>query len=159
MTKKATDTNKTVKTSRVSETRVKNEKPKVWAPPSSLDAPPAPDGYRHRWIRAESMGQEDSRNMSGKIRSGWDLVRADEYPNEDYPSVSDGKHAGVIGVGGLVLARIPEELAKQREAYYSQMNADRNEALENDLMKEQHPSMPINQERQTRVTFGGSKKD
>jgi hypothetical protein len=159
MTKKATDTNKTVKTSRVSETRVKNEKPKVWAPPSSLDAPPAPDGYRHRWIRAESMGQEDSRNMSGKLRSGWDLVRADEYPNEDYPSVSDGKHAGVIGVGGLVLARIPEELAKQREAYYSQMNADRNEALENDLMKEQHPSMPINQERQTRVTFGGSKKD
>ena len=158
MTKKATDTNKTVKTSRVSETRVKNEKPKVWAPPSSLDAPPAPDGYRHRWIRAESMGQEDSRNMSGKIRSGWDLVRADEYPNEDYPSVSDGKHAGVIGVGGLVLARIPEELAKQREAYYSQMNADRNEALENDLMKEQHPSMPINIDRQTRVTFGGSKK-
>jgi len=73
--------------------------------------------------------------------------------------VNDGKYAGVIGVGGLVLARIPEELAKQREAYYAQMNADRNEALENDLMKEQHPSMPINQERQTRVTFGGSKKD
>ena len=157
MTKKETDT--TVKTSRVSETRVKQEKPKVWAPPSSLDAPPAPDGYRHRWIRAESMGQDDTRNMSGKIRSGWDLVRGDEYPDYDYPTVNDGKYAGVIGVGGLVLARIPEELAKQREAYYAQMNADRNEALENDLMKEQHPSMPINQERQTRVTFGGSKKD
>ena len=158
MTKKDTET-KTVKTSRVSQTRVKQEKPKVWAPPSSLDAPPAPDGYRHRWIRAESMGQDDTRNMSGKIRSGWDLVRGDEYPEHDYPTVNDGKYAGVIGVGGLVLARIPEELAKQREAYYSQMNADRNEALENDLMKEQHPSMPINQERQTRVTFGGSKKD
>ena len=159
MTKKDTETKKTVKTSRVSQTRVKQEKPKVWAPPSSLDAPPAPDGYRHRWIRAESMGQDDTRNMSGKIRSGWDLVRGDEYPDYDYPTVNDGKYAGVIGVGGLVLARIPEELAKQREAYYSQMNADRNEALENDLMKEQHPSMPINQERQTRVTFGGSKKD
>jgi hypothetical protein len=158
MNKKNTET-KTVKTSRVSQTRVKQEKPKVWAPPSSLDAPPAPDGYRHRWIRAESMGQDDTRNMSGKIRSGWDLVRGDEYPDYDYPTVNDGKYAGVIGVGGLVLARIPEELAKQREAYYSQMNADRNEALENDLMKEQHPSMPINQERQTRVTFGGSKKD
>jgi hypothetical protein len=158
MTNKTTDT-KTVKTSRVSETRVKQEKPKVWAPPSSLDAPPAPDGYRHRWIRAESMGQDDTRNMSGKIRSGWDLVRGDEYPDYDYPTVNDGKYAGVIGVGGLVLARIPEELAKQREAYYAQMNADRNEALENDLMKEQHPSMPINQDRQTRVTFGGSKKD
>ena len=150
---------KKIKTSRASQTRVKQEKPKVWTPPSSLDAPPAPDGYRHRWIRAESMGQDDSKNMSGKIRSGWDLVRGDEYPDYDYPTVNDGKYAGVIGVGGLVLARIPEELAKQREAYYAQMNADRNEALENDLMKEQHPSMPINQERQTRVTFGGSKKD
>ena len=159
MNKKDTETKKTVKTSRVSQTRVKEERPKVWTPPSSLDAPPAPDGYRHRWIRAESMGQDDTRNMSGKIRSGWDLVRGDEYPDYDYPTVNDGKYAGVIGVGGLVLARIPEELAKQREAYYAQMNADRNEALENDLMKEQHPSMPINQERQTRVTFGGSKKD
>ena len=159
MNKKDTETKKTVNTSRVSQTRVKEERPKVWTPPSSLDAPPAPDGYRHRWIRAESMGQDDSRNMSGKIRSGWDLVRSDEYPDEDYPTVAEGKHAGVIGVGGLLLARIPEELAKQREAYYQQMNADRNEALENDLMKEQHPSMPINQDRQTRVTFGGSKKD
>ena len=159
MNKNNTETKKTVKTSRVSQARVKEERPKVWTPPSSLDAPPAPDGYRHRWIRAESMGQDDTRNMSGKIRSGWDLVRGDEYPDYDYPTVNDGKYAGVIGVGGLVLARIPEELAKQREAYYAQMNADRNEALENDLMKEQHPSMPINQERQTRVTFGGSKKD
>ena len=158
MTNKTTGT-KTVKTSRVSETRVKQEKPKVWAPPSSLDAPPAPDGYRHRWIRAESMGQDDTRNMSGKIRSGWDLVRGDEYPDYDYPTVNDGKYAGVIGVGGLVLARIPEELAKQREAYFNQMTQDRNEALENDVLKEQHPSMPINQDRQTRVTFGGSKKD
>ena len=150
---------KTVKTSRASQTRAKQEKPKVWTPPSSLDAPPAPDGYRHRWIRAESMGFDDTKNITGKIRSGWDLVRADEYPDGDYPIVDSGKHAGVIGVGGLVLARIPEELAKQREAYYSQMTQDRNEALENDVLKEQHPSMPINQDRQTRVTFGGSKKD
>ena len=148
-----------MKTTRASQTRAKTEKPKVWTPPSSLDAPPAPDGYRHRWIRAESMGQDDTKNMSGKIRSGWDLVRGDEYPDYDYPTVNDGKYAGVIGVGGLVLARIPEELAKQREAYFNQMTQDRNEALENDVLKEQHPSMPINQDRQTRVTFGGSKKD
>ena len=158
MNKKNTET-KTVKTSRVSQTRVKQEKPKVWAPPSSLDAPPAPDGYRHRWIRAESMGQDDTRNMSGKIRSGWDLVRGDEYPDYDYPTVNDGKYAGVIGVGGLVLARIPEELARQREAYFDKRTADRNEALENDVLKEQHPSMPINQDRQTRVTFGGTKNN
>ena len=150
---------KTIKTSRASQTRAKQEKPKVWTPPSSLDAPPAPDGYRHRWIRAESMGFDDTKNMSGKVRSGWDLVRADEYPEHDYPSVNEGRYAGVIGVGGLVLAWIPEELAKQREAYFNQRTADRNEALENDVLKEQHPSMPINQDRQTRVTFGGTKKN
>ena len=150
---------KTIKTSRASQTRAKQEKPKVWTPPSALDAPPAPDGYRHRWIRAESMGQDDSKNISGKTRSGWEFVRADEYPSEDYPSVQTGKYAGVIGVGGLVLARIPEELAKQREAYFDRKTADRNEALDNDVLKEQHPSMPINQDRQTRVTFGGTKKD
>ena len=149
---------KSKKTSRASATRVKDEKPKVWTPPSSLDAPPAPDGYRHRWLRAESMGFDDTKNITGKIRSGWELVRADEYPDEDYPTMTTGKYAGVIGVGGLVLARITEELAKSREQYYKQKTADRNEALENDVLKEQHPSMPINQERQTRVTFGGSNK-
>ena len=150
---------KNIKTSHASQTREKAKKPTTWTPPSSLDAPPAPDGFRHRWIRAESMGFDDTKNMSGKIRSGWDLVRADEYPDTDYPSVTEGRYAGVIGVGGLVLARIPEELAKQREAYFDQKTADRNEALEHDVLKEQHPSMPINQDRQTRVTFGGSKKN
>ena len=146
------------KSSRASTTRVKDEKPKVWTPPSSLDAPPAPDGYRHRWIRAESLGQDDSKNVSGKLRSGWEFVRADEYPDTDYPSLTDGKYAGIIGVGGLLLARIPEEIAKSREEYFRNMTQDRNDALEHDLMKEQHPSMPINQERQTRVTFGGAGK-
>ena len=149
---------KKIKTSRASQTRAKTEKPKVWTPPSSLDAPPAPDGFRHRWLRAESMGYDDTKNISGKVRSGWELVRADEYPDSEYPVISSGKYAGVIGVGGLVLARISEELAKSREEYFAKKTADRNEAIENDVLKEQHPSMPINQERQTRVTFGGSKK-
>ena len=150
---------KTIKTSRASQTRAKQEKPKVWTPPSSLDAPPAPDGFRHRWLRAESMGYDDTKNISGKVRSGWELVRADEYPDSEYPVISSGKYAGVIGVGGLVLARISEELAKSHEEYFAKKTADRNEAIENDVLKEQHPSMPINQERQTRVTFGGSNKD
>ena len=107
---------KKIKTSRASQTRAKTEKPKVWTPPSSLDAPPAPDGYRHRWIRAESMGFDDTKNMSGKLRSGWELVRADEYPDSTFPTMDEGRYAGVLGVGGLVLARIPEERDKQREA-------------------------------------------
>ena len=143
--------------SRASQTKVKEQK-KVWTPPSSLDAPPAPDGYKHRWIRAESMGFDDTSNMSAKLRSGYELVRADEYSDIDYPTIVDGKYKGVIGVGGLLLARIPDEIVKAREEYFKQQTQDRNDAIENDLMKEQHPSMPINNDRQTRVTFGGTKK-
>ena len=149
---------KKIRTSHASQTRDKVKRPTTWTPPSSLDAPPAPDGYHHRWIRAETMGFDDTKNMSGKIRSGWELVRADEYPGTDYPSVKEGKYAGVIGVGGLVLARIPEEVAKAREEYFRRQTKDKDDAVNNDLMKEEHPSMPINQERQTRVTFGGTKK-
>ena len=146
-------------TSRASQTREKTSQKKVWTPPSSLDAPPAPTGFKHRWIRVESMGFQDTKNVAGRIRSGYELVRADEYSDYDYPQIADGKYAGMIGVGGLVLARMPEELAKSRDEYYRKMNTDRNEALQNDVMKEQHPSMPINQDRQTRVTFGGTKKN
>jgi len=150
---------KNIKTSRASETRVKNDRPKVWTPPSSLDAPPAPDGFRHRWIRAESAGFDDTKNISGKLRSGWEFVRSDEYPDSNYPAVKDGKYAGVIGVGGLLLARIPEEIAKSREEYFEKRTQDREEAIANDPFKEQHPSMPISKDRQTRVTFGGTKKN
>ena len=149
---------KKIKTSRASETRDKVKKPVTWAPPSSLDAPPAPNGYRHRWIRVETLGFDDTKNVSGKMREGWELVRSDEYPESNYPTMNTGKYSGVIGVGGLVLARIPEEIALAREAYYNKQTKDRDEAVKNDILKEQHPSMPINNERQTRVTFGGSKK-
>ena len=147
------------KTSRAGQTRSKTERPKVWTPPSSLDAPKAPTGFWHRWIRVETMGFDDTKNVQGKIRSGWELVRADEYPGSEYPVINEGKYKGLIGVGGLVLARIPEEIAKQRDAYYQKMTSDANEALEYDLGKEQHKSMPIQQDRQSRVTFGGTKKE
>ena len=146
------------KTSRASQTRDKTSRAKVWAPPSSLDAPPAPTGFKHRWIRAESMGFQDTKNVAGRLRSGYELVRADQYPDSDYPVVEDGKYSGVIGVGGLLLTRVPEEIAKSRAEYYSKQGIEQDHAVENDLFKEQHPSMPINQDRQTRVTFGGSKK-
>ena len=150
--------NDKIKTPRASQSREQDKRPTTWTPPSSLDAPPAPDGFRHRWIRTEVLGFDDTKNMSGKIRSGWELVRADEYPDQVYPSLKDGKYAGVIGVGGLVLARIPEEIAKSREDFFKKQTQAKDEAINNDLMKEQHSSMPINAERQSRVTFGGTKK-
>ena len=146
-------------TSRANQTRSKTERPKVWIPPSSLDAPPAPDGFRYRWIRAESLGFDDSKNIQGRLRSGYELVRAEEVENaSDYPVLDTGKYKGVLGVGGLLLAKVPDEIAAQRTAYIKRRTDGMNEAVDNDLMREQHKSMPINIDRQSRVTFGGTKK-
>ena len=146
------------KTSRAAGTRSKTERPKVYKPPSSLDAPPAPDGFRHRWIRAESVGFQDSKNIFGRLREGYELVRADEYKDSDYPVVAEGKYAGVIGVGGLLLARIPIELAEARMAYQKSQTEGQDESIENDLLKDQDKRMPIKIDRNSKHTFGGTKK-
>jgi hypothetical protein len=146
-------------TSRASQTRSKSERPKVWVPPSSLDAPPAPDGFRYRWIRAEVQGFQDTTNITSRQREGYELVRAEEVENaSDYPVLDEGRYKGVIGVGGLLLAKVPIEIAKQRQEYMTKRHEERSEAVANDLMKEQDSRMPINVDRQSRVTFGGTKK-
>ena len=144
--------------SRAAETRSKTERPKEYKPPSSLDAPPAPDGFRHRWIRAESLGFNDTKNIHGRLRSGYELVRADEYDTDQYPTVLDGKYAGVIGVGGLLLARIPEELAQSRMDYQQKQTEGQDESVETDLLRDQDKRMPIKIDRNSKHTFGGTKK-
>jgi len=150
--------NDKMKTSRASQTRSKAEAPKTWTPPNSLDAPPAPKGFRHQWIRAESMGYEDTKNVAASLREGFELVRADEYPDQDFPQMVEGKYAGVIGVGGLLLARIPEEIAAQIEAYYNKKTQEKEEAINKDLMKEKQAGMKFRNESASSVTFGGTKK-
>jgi len=146
------------KTPRAAQTRDKTTRRKPWAPPSSLDAPPAPDGFKHRWIRAEVLGKEDSKNLSARLREGFELVRADS--GSEYPTIQEGKYAGVIGVGGLLLAKIPEEIVEERMSYFADRTQDKDDAIEGDLLKEQHPSMPISKpERQSRVSFGGNRKN
>jgi hypothetical protein len=153
--------NENKRSSRASE-EFKVDRNKPWAPPSSLDAPPAPDGYVHRWIRVESMGFQDTANVSKKMREGWEFVRSEEiiskFGKNQYPIIHDGKYAGLIGVAGLVLARIPEEIVKSRAEYFRKVTQDRINAIDSDLMKEQRPEMPININRQSRVTFGGGNK-
>ena len=143
--------------SRESETRENNSRRKPWTPPTSLDAPPAPAGFKHRWIRAEVVGQLDNKNVSARLREGWEFVRADEYPDTEWPQLDSGKYNGVIAVGGLMLARIPEETVAERNAYFHQMTKDKDDAIANDPLKDQHPSMPISSERSSRVSFGGKK--
>ena len=146
------------KTSRASQTREKTQRKKVWTPPSYLDTPNAPAGFRHRWVRVEILGYVDTKNIQGRLRSGYELVRADEYPEDDYATMPDGKYKGIIGHGGLVLTRVPEEIARQRADYFKRLSSEQIEAVDNDLLKEQHKSMPIEIDRQTRTTFGGRKR-
>ena len=148
------------RTPRANSTREKTAQRKPWAPPSMLEAPPAPDGYKHRWIRAEVRGFDARKNISAKLREGWELVRADEYPDFEAPVIDSGKYEGVFGVGGLLLARIPEETVAERTHYFESKNADQMTAVDQDMMREnQHSTMKItNPDRQQRVTFGGPRK-
>jgi len=147
------------KTPRASKTRAAKPRRQPWRPPSLLDAPPPPEGFVHRWIRAEVRGFDDRKNISARVREGWELVRKDEYPDFEAPTIDTGRYEGIFGVGGLLLARIPMETVEERKDYFTRMNADAMQAVDNDLMKEtQHHSMAIQKpERQSRVTFGGPK--
>lgn len=149
----------TDRTPRESATREAISRRKPWAPPSLLDAPPAPEGYKHRWVRSSIRGEEDKGNVFNRLRQGYEPVRADEHPEYQAPTVEEGKHAGIIGNGGLILTRVPIETANERTAYYGGRTREQMDAVDQDLMKEQHPSMPINQQRQSRVSFGGRKAD
>tara|TARA_R100000458_G_C8276005_1_gene251187 strand:+ start:3257 stop:3718 length:462 start_codon:yes stop_codon:yes gene_type:complete len=143
------------RTTRTEQTREKTSRRKPWIPPSTLDAPDPPEGFTHRWIRESVMGNDDKKNLSARLREGFDLVRADEYPNFEAPTIQDGRHAGVIGVGGLLLARFPIESKQERDAYYQGKTDEQMSAVDNDLMREEHSSMPIlKPDRQSRVTFG-----
>jgi len=160
MTTENTTRQKSTRTPRANQTRTRQVRKGPWKPPSMLDAPPAPDGYKHRWIRSEVMGFDDRKNVAARSREGWELVRGDEYPDFEAPTVEDGKHAGVIGVGGLLLARIPLEIVEERDAHFRNMTLNQMAAVDNDLAREQHPAMPINNpDRQSRVTFGGPQNE
>jgi hypothetical protein len=146
--------------SRATQSREKTARRRPWAPPSMLDAPPAPDGFKHRWIRAETRGFDDTKNISAKMREGWELVRKDEYPDFEAPVVDSGKYEGVFGVGGLILARIPVETIAERSEYFAKRNSDQMQAVDSDMMRENsHSTMTISKpDRQSRVTFGGPQR-
>jgi len=145
---------------RANKTREKEAVRRPWAPPSMLDAPPAPEGYKHRWIRAEVRGFDDRKNISARVREGYELVRQDEYPDFESPVIDSGKYEGVFGVGGLLLARIPVETVAERSEYFRGRNADQMAAVDHDMMRENsHSTMTITRpDRQSRVTFGGPRK-
>ena len=160
MTDQQKANNEQNRTSRSADTRAKKDARKPWSPPTMLDTPPAPDGYTYRWIRAEVVGQEDRKNVTSRLREGFDLVRAEELDGFEIPSLDDGKHAGVVSVGGLLLAKIPNETREERNSYFEQRAQTQQDAVDNDLMRESDPSSPIlNPERKSSVTFGGGSRE
>ncbi len=147
------------RTSRSADTRATKEARKPWSPPSMLDTPPAPEGYTYRWIRAELAGNEDRKNVTSRMREGFDLVRAEEIGDFALPTLDDGKHAGVVSVGGLLLAKIPNETREERNSYFNARARTQQEAVDNDLLRESDPNSPIlTPERTSKVTFGGGQR-
>ena len=135
------------------------EERKVWRPGSALDAPEPPLGYQHRWIRESVMEYDDKTNVHKRRQEGYELVRAEEYPEYFGPVVDEGRNAGIIGVGGLVLARIPNEMAKQRNHHYQGVTNNQMEAVDRDWMRENNPAMPkLKAQRKSSVSFGSQNK-
>ena len=148
------------RTPRSAETRAKDTARKPWRPPSMLDTPPAPEGYTYRWIRAELVGEEDRKNVMSRMRECFELVRAEEIGDFELPTMDDGRHAGVVAVGGLLLAKIPNETRDERNAYFNDRAQLQQDAVDNDLMKESDPSSPmLKPQRTTSVTFGGGNRE
>ena len=128
---------------------------KPWSRPQYLDAPDAPDGMVYRWIRTQVRGEVDKTNVHMRLREGFEPVKPSEVEGYELPVIDDGKHAGVIGVGGLILAKIPKETVDERREYYQNLSDSQIQAVDNDLMRESNQVMPIsNPNRTTKVTFG-----
>ena len=146
------------RTNRETVTREITERKAEWKAPSTLEAPEAPIGYKHRWIRESVMDFDDRNNVHKKRREGYELVRAEEYPDFDAPVIDEGKNAGCIGVGGLILARVPEEIVDQRNEHYSQMARNQMDAVDRDWMRDNNPNMPkLSPQRKSSVSFGSQR--
>ena len=142
------------RTSRDVNTRERQER-RVWRPGTDLEAPEPPLGYEHRYIRESVMEFDDKTNVHKRRQEGYELVRAEEYPDWSGPVIDEGRNAGILGVGGLVLARIPTELAKQRNEHYQKTTQNQMEAVDRDWMRENNPAMPkMAPQRKTSVSFG-----
>ena len=161
MTIESKDTNVTTdRNSRSAETRVSQTRRTPWKPPSMLDAPTAPAGYQFRWIREATRGQDDKSNMSKRIREGYEPVRAEDYPDFEAPTIDSGSNVGVIGVGGLILAKVPVETADERTAYFSNQAKSAMEGVDQNYMRESDARMPIKDsdiQRSSKIAFGSKK--
>ena len=135
-------------------TRAAMQRPTSWQAPETLPKPDPRPGITHRYIRVSMLGAPDPQNISGKLREGYEPVKAEDYPELMMHASSEGRFKGGIEIGGLVLCSIPTEFLKQREAYFANINKQTMESVDNNFMKDSHPTMSKFSEKSTKVQFG-----
>jgi hypothetical protein len=136
------------------ESRALTERPKRWMPPELLPEPDKQAGYEYRWIRVSMLGKQDGRNVSTKIREGWEPVKLQEQPQFKLLTDPTTRFEDGIEIGGLLLCKTPEEFVEQRKDYYANQNQLQAEAVDNNLMRQSDPRMPIFKERKSSTSFG-----
>jgi hypothetical protein len=145
------------RTPRSIETRTESERPKQWAPPELLPEPDKQPGYAYRWIRVSTLNNADPRNISAKMREGWEPVKLEEQPKFQLLADPGSRFKDNIEVGGLLLCKTPIEFVEQRNAYYQKQAEGQIEAVDNNLMRQSDSRMPLFNERKTEVSFGKGK--
>lgn len=143
-----------VRTDRELETREKKTRRRSWAPPEVLPSPNPEPGYEFRWVRVSMLGQSDPKNITAKLREGWEPVRAVDHPEITMMAVESDKFKDNIVIGGLMLCKTPTELVEERNAYYRNEASNQMQAVDQNLMRNNDPRMPLFKERKSTVTFG-----
>jgi len=142
------------RTPRELNTRAMVERPKQWSPPELLPEPEKEPGYRYRWIRVSNLNVADPRNLSGKLREGWEPVKVEEQPQFQLLIDPSSRFKDNIEVGGLLLCKTPEEFVEQRNAYYAKQTQAQTDAVDNSFMSQSDPKMPLFRERKSTTSFG-----
>lgn len=136
------------------ETRAVTERPKQWMPAELLPEPDKQPGYAYRWIRVSTLNAPDPRNLSGKLREGWEPVTIEEQPRFRLLADPQSRFKDNIEIGGLLLCKTPAEFVAQRNAHVDKQTAAQAEAVDNNLMRQSDPRMPLFKERKSGTSFG-----
>ena len=136
------------------DTRATSERPKQWAPAELLPEPDKQAGYAYRWIRTSTLNQADPRNLSGKLREGWEPVGIEEQPQFQLLVDPNSRFKDNIEIGGLLLCKTPEEFVAQRNSHYQKQAENQMEAVDSSLMRQSDPRMPLFKESKSTTTFG-----
>ena len=142
------------RTPRDVETRESKSRPKQWQQPESLPEPDKMPGYAYRWIRVSTLNTADPRNLSGKLREGWEPVPVEEQPKFKLLVDPSSRYRDNIEIGGLLLCKTPAEFVDQRTAHFNKQAAGQMESVDNNLMRQSDPRMPLFKERKSSTSFG-----